>query len=130
MNRKEKNIEKLFTDAGAINEKEVVKVLEPFVTIQRQTKDIFLKNVEKLTVGEKIIAYALTKKLLKIQGYIENDIISASEVHKKTGIKKGSVDFAFKEFRDNGLLIGRGKSYEIPNHKVDKIIKLLKSKVK
>lgn len=130
MTQKIKNIEKLFTDAGVINEKEAVEILRPFVTIQRQTKDIFLRNVEKLTVEEKIIAYALTKKLLKTQGYEKNDIISASEIHKKTGIRKGSIDAGFKKLRESGLLVGSGQSYEIPNHKVDTIIKLLKAKHK
>lgn len=130
MRKEKKHIEKLFTDAGLINEKEVVEILEFFVLIQRQTKDIFLKNVERLTIEEKIITYALAKKLLKIRGYIDNDIISASEIYKKIGIKKGSVDYAFKRLRENGLLIGRGRSYELPNHKVDEIVKKLKSKTK
>lgn len=130
MRKEEKNIEKLFTDAGLINEKEVVEALEPFVLIQRQNKEIFLKNAERLTVEEKIVAYALAKKLLKIKKHINNDIISASEIHEKIGIKKGSVDYAFKELRERGLLVGRGKNYEVPNHKVDKIIKQLKSKTK
>jgi len=126
MRKEEKNIEKLFTDTGFVNEKEVVETLEPFVLIQRQNKEIFLKNVERLTVEEKIIAYALAKKLLKIKGHIDDNIISASEIHKKIGIKKGSVDYAFKRLRESGLLVGRGKNYEVPNHKVDKIVKQLK----
>ena len=130
MSQKRKNIEELFTDTGAINEKEAVEALRPFVSVQRQTKDIFLRNVEKLTVEEKIIVYALTKKLLKTQGYKESDIISASEIHKKTGIKKGSIDVGFKKLRENGFLVGSGQSYELPHHKVDKIIKLLKVKHK
>ncbi|MCD6115254.1 hypothetical protein J7J74_03165 [bacterium] len=130
MNKEEKHIEKLFTDTSPINVKEAVEALEPFVSIQRQTKDIFLKNHERLTVEEKIIAYALAKKLLKIRGYINNDIISASEIHKKIGIKKGSVDYSFKKLRESGLLVGRGKNYEVPNHKVDKIVQRLKLKSK
>lgn len=130
MRKEEKHIEKLFTDTGPIHEKEVVEALGPFVLIQRQTKDIFLKNLERLTVEEKIITYALAKKLLKIRGYTNNDIISASEIHKKIGIKKGSVDYAFKRLRESGLLVGRGKNYEVPNHKVDKIVRQLKSKTK
>jgi len=128
MSIEKKYIEELFTDSLPINEKDVVEALKPFIIIQRSSKEIFLKNEQKLTVEDKILAYGLAKKLLKMHGYIENETISASEVHKKTGIKKGSVDSAFKSLREK-FLFGKGKSYEIPNYKVSEIIKRLQKKL-
>ena len=127
MSAEKKYIEELFTDALPVNEKEVVKVLKPIITIQRNSKEIFLKDEKKLTVEDKILAYGLAKKLLKIREYIDSETISASEVYEKTGIKKGSIDYGFKSLRGK-FLFGKGKSYEIPNYKVNEIIKRLQKK--
>ena len=129
MSAEKKYIEELFTDALPVDEKEIVEALKPVVTIQRNSKEIFLKNEKKLTVEDKILAYGLAKKLLKMLGYGETEIISASEVYEKTGIKKGSIDFAFKSLRGN-FLFGKRKSYEIPNYKVNEIVKRFQEKFK
>ena len=129
MSTEKKYIEELFTDALPVDEKEIVEALKPVVTIQRNSKEIFLKNEKKLSVEDKILAYGLAKKLLKMLGYGETEIISASEVYEKTGIKKGSIDFAFKNLRGN-FLFGKGKSYEIPNYKVNEIVKRFRAKFK
>lgn len=127
MSTEKEYINELFTDGLPVNEKEVVDALKPIITIQRNSKEIFLKDEEKLTVEDKILAYGLAKKLLKMRGYIESEIISASEIHEKIGIKKGSVDYAFKDLRGK-FLFGKGKNYEIPNYKVNEIIKRLQKK--
>jgi len=113
MSAEKKYIEELFTDALPVDEKEIVEALKPVVTIQRNSKEIFLKN----------------EKILKMLGYSETEIISASEVYEKTGIKKGSIDFAFKSLRGN-FLFGKRKSYEIPNYKVSEIVKRFREKFK
>lgn len=129
MTAEKKYIEELFTDALSVNEKELVKALKPIITIQRDSKEIFLKDEKKLTVEDKILAYGLAKKLLKIRGYSEIETISASEVYEKTGIKKGSIDSTFKSLRGK-FLFGKGKSYEIPNYKVTEIVKKLQGESK
>jgi hypothetical protein len=119
-------LEDLFSDAGPFDESAVVKAIMPFITIQKNTNEVFFKESD-LTVDERILVYGLTKKLLKTKGVIENDLITALEFHKKTGIKKGSVDPMFKKLKDSGVLVGK-KEYEIPNHKVSEIIKLITKK--
>ena len=119
-------LEDLFSDAGPFDESAVVKAIMPFITIQKNTNEVFFKESD-LTVDERILVYGLTKKLLKTKGVIENDLITALEFHKKTGIKKGSVDPMFKKLKDSGMLVGK-KEYEIPNHKVSEIIKLITKK--
>lgn len=126
MTDKQHTLDDLFSDAGPFDESAVVKAIMPFITIQKNTNEIFFKE-SNLTVDERILVYGLAKKLLKAKGVIESDFITAMEFHKKTGIKKGSVDPAFKKSKDLGMLVGK-KEYEIPNHKVSEIIKLMAKK--
>lgn len=129
MATEKKYIDDLFTDTLPINEKAVVEILKSIITIQRNNNEIFLKNEKKLTVEDKILAYGLAKKLLKLRNYITSETISASEFYDKTKISKGSIDWAFKSLRGK-FLFGKGKNYEISNSKVDDIVKRLREKCK
>ena len=66
---------------------------------------------------QRILIYGLAKKLLKTKGLIDSEMITAQEIQKKTGIKKGTIDPTFKKLKDTGYLVGKGK-YEIPIHKI------------
>lgn len=127
MNIKQHKLEDLFSDAGPFDESAVVQAIMPFITIQKNSNEIFFKESD-LTVDERILVYGLARKLLKTKGVIESDFITALDFHKKTGIKKGSVDPMFKKLKDSGMLVGK-KEYEIPNHKIAEIIKLVTKKV-
>lgn len=118
-------IEDLFSDSGPFNEAEVVQALQPLITIQRSTNKIFFKGV-RLPADRKILAYGLAKKLLKERGLVDNGLITAQKVHESTGIKKGTVDPTFKSLKEGGFLVGKGK-YEIPAHKIQAVIQLLKT---
>lgn len=126
MTDKQHTLDDLFSDAGPFDESAVVKAIMPFITIQKNTNEIFFKESD-LTIDQRILVYGLTKKLLKSKGVIESGFITAQEFHKKTGIKKGSVDPKFKKLKDSGMIVGK-KEYEIPNHKVSEIIKLIAKK--
>ncbi|MFA5199359.1 MAG: hypothetical protein WC442_00410 [Candidatus Omnitrophota bacterium] len=117
-------IESLFSDSGPFNEEEVVTALLPHLIIQKNSKEIFFKDT-KLSAEQKILAYGLAKKLLKSQSLIESEMITAAEVAEKTGIKKGTIDPAFKSLREKrGFLVGR-KEYEIANQKIKEILDFL-----
>jgi hypothetical protein len=120
MTDKQHTLDDLFSDSGPFDESAVVKAIMPFITIQKNSNEIFFKE-SALTVDERILVYGLAKKLLKMKGVIESDYITALDFHQKTGIKKGSVDPMFKKLKDSGMLVGK-KEYEIPNHKVSEII--------
>lgn len=122
-------LEELFTDSSPFNESEIVSLIKPFVTIQKNNFDIFLYNIDKFSADDKILLYILAKKILKFKKYIPEETISALEFHKKTGIKKGTVDPAFKNLNESGLLVGSKDTYEIPNIKIPEIIKRLKNKI-
>ncbi len=127
MSKGKNHIRELFTDSSSINEEGIVRALKPFVVIKKGTNEIYFKDELKLIVDDKILAYGLAKKLLKTKGYIDVDTISASEIHKSTGIKKGSIDPAFKNLKGK-FLVGKDKDYEIPNYKINEIIKRLQEK--
>ncbi len=126
MTDKAHTLDDLFSDSGPFDESAVIKAIQPFVTIQKSTNEIFFKE-SSLTIGEKILVYGLAKKLLKTKGLIAEEMITALEVNKKTGIKKGSIDPAFKGLKDEGFLVGK-KEYEIPVHKIMQIISTLSRK--
>jgi hypothetical protein len=109
-------IDALFSDTGPFDEESVIKALQRHVTIQRKTNRIYFKET-RLSVGEKILAFGLAKKLLKSKSLLESDMLTAVEFQEATGIKKGSVDPAFKGLKDKGLLVGK-REYEIPTNKI------------
>ena len=80
-----------------------------------------------MTVEQRILIYGLAKKLLKTKGLIESETITAVEVHKKTGIKKGSIDPTFKKLKNNGFLVGKS-DYEIPVPKISDVIQVINKK--
>lgn len=126
MTEKTHTLDDLFSDSGPFDESEVIKAIQPFVTIQKSTNEIFFKE-SNLTSEEKILVYGLAKKLLKTKGLIQDEMITAIEVHKKTGIKRGTVDPTFKGLKEKGVLVGK-KEYEIPVHKITQIISSLSRK--
>ncbi len=123
MTDKKLTMDTLFSDSGAFDEEEVIRTLHNHITIQRSTNRIFLKD-SPLSVDKKILAYGLAKKLLKIKDIIEDEFITAQEFHKTTGIKKGTIDPAFKVLKDKGFLVGK-REYEIPTNKVASIVQKL-----
>lgn len=126
----EKNpIKELFTNTAPFDEEAVVKVLKPLVSIREGTYEIYFIK-EDMKVDDKILAFALVKKLLHSKSYREEGYVSAIEIHKNTGLPKGSIDFSFKSLRENGYLVGKGKAYEIPNYRIPQVIARLASLIK
>jgi hypothetical protein len=124
MTAKLATIDDLFSDAGPFDEATVVEVLKPFVTIQKSTNEIFFKD-HSPTAEQRVLIYGLAKKLLKEKNLIENELITAAEVHQKTGIKKGTIDPAFKKLKETGFFVGKAE-YEIPTPKVPDVVDMLR----
>jgi len=126
MSPRKPTVDDLFSDSGPFDEAEVVKSIQPFITIQKSTHEIFFKDSSP-TTEQRILIYGLAKKLLKAKGLIETEMITALEVHQKTGIKKGSVDPAFKRLKGTGLLVGKGE-YEIPVPRISRALEIIARK--
>src|SRR3990167_2591217 len=99
MTDKTPSLDDLFSDSGPFDESAVIQAVHPFITIQKSTNGIFFKE-SKLTNEEKILVYGLAKKLLKTKGLITEEMITALEFYRKTGIKRGSVDPTFKALKE------------------------------
>ncbi|MFA5135002.1 MAG: hypothetical protein WC505_04430 [Patescibacteria group bacterium] len=126
MTEKKTSFDSLFSDSGPFDENEVIQVLHDHVTIQRSSNKIFFKDTD-LSVTKKILVYGLAKKLLKMKGLSETDLITAQEFREATRISKGTIDPAFKTLKDKGLLVGK-REYEIPTSRVASIAKLISSR--
>lgn len=123
MNDKKHTIEDLFSDTGPFDEAEVIKAIHPFITIQKTTNEIFFKGSSQKN-DQRILTYGLAKKLLNVKGLIKSDKITAIEVQKKTGIKRGSIDPTFKKLKEDGYLVGKIE-YEIPISKISDVINII-----
>ena len=123
MQNNKATVDDLFSDSGPFDESAVVKAIHPFITVQKKTNEIFFKDSSP-TAEQKILIYGLAKKLLKTKGHIESEMITAQEIHKKTGIKKGTIDTCFKKLKESGYLVGKGE-YEVPVPKISDAIALL-----
>jgi len=117
-------LDDLFTDAGPFDEAAVVETLKPFITIQKSTNQIFFKDTSP-TAEQRILLYGLAKKLLKAKSLIDNEMITAAEVHQQTGLKKGTIDPTFKKLKEGGFLVGKGE-YEIPTPRVSDALEALR----
>lgn len=116
-------IEELYSDAGGFDRERVVRILKTVLTIQRGEHTVFFKKEMELSADDKVIAYALVKKLLKSEGLAESSSVSGKEIKKQTGVKSGTVDSSIKRLKDNdALLVGSGSNYEIPAHQVEAVV--------
>lgn len=115
-------MEELYTDTGGFDHERAVQVLKNILNIQRGEHMVFFKPEVALKAEDKVLAFAMVKKLLKMDGVEESSSISGKEVKKQTDVKEGTVDFTMKKLKEDGLLAGSGSNYEIPAHRVSAIL--------
>lgn len=119
---KQSLLDELYTDSGGFDRDRVVKVLKEILTIQRGEHTIFFKKEANLKEEDKVLAFALVKKLLKSEGVADTSGVSGKEVKGQTSVKAGTVDAAMKKLKEDGLLVGGGSNYEIPAHQVEEVV--------
>ena len=119
---KQSLLDELYTDSGGFDRERVVKVLKMILTIQRGEHTVFFKKEPDLKEEDKVLAYALVKKLLKSEGAAKTSGVSGKEVKDQTSVKAGTVDAAIKKLKEDGLLVGSGSNYEIPAHQVEEVV--------
>jgi hypothetical protein len=128
MSIRKHTVDDLFSDSGPFDEAEVVKTIKPFITIQKSTNAIFFKDSSP-TAEQRVLIFGLAKKLLKAKNRIDSEMITAVEIHEKTGIKKGTIDPTFKKLKERGFLVG-SREYEIPIPKIADALELINKKQK
>ncbi len=128
MNEKKSILDDLYTDSGGFDKERVAAVLKKLLSIQRGEHLIFFRKEVSLKADDKVLAFALVKKLLKSEGVVETSSVSGKEIKQQTDVKSGTVDSSIKSLRDKeGLLVGSGSSYEIPAQKVDEVVERLEA---
>lgn len=127
MNKSESLIDQLYTDSGPFDKERVVRTLKSVLAIQRGEHFVHFKREVPLKNEDKILAYALVKKLLSAERIEENSGFSGKEVHLKTGIPQGTVDPTIQKLRKDGALVGKGSNYEIPTHQIEAVLERLES---
>lgn len=125
MNKSESLIDQLYTDSGPFDKERVVRTLKTVLAIQRGEHFVHFKRDVPLKTEDKILAYALVKKLLSTEGIDEQSGFSGKEVHVKTGIPQGTVDPTIQKLRKDGALVGKGHNYEIPTHQIEATLERL-----
>ena len=122
-------INELFTDTEPIDINMIVDVLKSFIRIKRDTNEIFFTEAgNKASVIERILIFALARKVLKVGGHIDSESFSAKGVSDLLQLKKGTVDATFSTLRNKSFILGKGSEYVLPNYKITDILKLLKNK--
>lgn len=119
-------LEDLYTDSGGFDAERAANVLKSILSVQRGEHTVFFKKEANLKAEDKILAFALLKKLLKNEGAAETSAVSGKELKKRTDLKDGTVDSAIKKLKEvDGLLLGSGSNYEIPAHQIESVIERL-----
>ncbi len=126
MTKETKQLEDLYTDDSLINESEISTSIHSIVAIHRETKKILIKSDEHSNT-QKIVAYALAKKLLhsKDEKYIEG--VTVSEIIRELGFKRGTADGEMGKLRKMGIFIQIDKEvgYEIPMYKIKEALVII-----
>ncbi len=123
-----KPIDELYTDSGPVDPRRLVSALKPYIQIKRDSGDIFLTGSgSKLPAKIKILIYFLTKKIMKIDGVVSDETVSAKEIKDsfKGEVAPGTVDSYFKSLREGRIIIGKGEVYELPNSQVSNVLEIL-----
>ena len=126
MTKETKQLEDLYTDDSLINESEISTSIHPIVVIHRESKKILIKS-DEYSNTQKIVAYALAKKLLhnKDKEYIEG--VTVSEIIRELGFKRGTADGEMGKLRKLGIfiLIDKEIGYEIPMYKITEVLAII-----
>ena len=120
-------IDDLYSDSGTFNQEEVLLMLKGKIVFSRENDIVFNTDPTKLKVQDAILLYALAKKILKTNQRIEDEIITYSEVIKKTGINKNTIGVVIKRLKDKNILMKSEAGYEIPAFKIKEVLELIKN---
>jgi hypothetical protein len=126
MQKEESLLEELYTDGGGFDILTVVEALKPILSIKRGGEAIyFTSQGNSLKNENKILSVCLVQKLLNQEGVIEDGGISGKRILELTDLPKGTIDNCIHTLKKKGLIVGSGKSYEIPVRNLEAVISLI-----
>ena len=120
----------LLLDAEEIDRASLARVLHAYLGIDNNNGKIIQKaSFNKLSARQKVLAYLLGKKVAKLLGKVEIELISPKDIQAETGIPKGTVNPKLRELVDN-CLVSQTKEgeYYIESHQILDCVALLETK--
>ena len=121
-------IDDLYADAGTFNQETVLRMLKDKIVFTQENEIVFVIDPTNLKARDRILIYALAKKVLKANQKIENEVITNTEIKDKTKLNKNTVGGTLKRLKDQNILVKSQSGYEIPVFKVEEVLRLLNDK--
>ena len=121
-------IDDLYTDGAMFNQETVLHMLKDRIVFTQEDKIIFLIDPKKLKAKNRILIYALAKKVLKANQKIEDEIITNAEIKENTQLNRNTVAGTLKRLKDENILVRSQSGYKIPVFKVEEVLRLLNDK--
>lgn len=116
-------LDDLFVDGKEIDKKLVAEVLLPYIKIDKNTCEIRpLGPWDDAKAYIKILIYLLARKAMIAWGLNVEEAASNAEIVSNTGLKRGTVHPAVRQFYNEKILEQtKDKKYYVPNHAVEKV---------
>jgi len=115
-------LDKLFVSNEELNKEILFEILDGKVKIT-EDKDVIL--IGELSHLEKILIYALSKKVMFVKGMEETDLVGPAEVSEKIGLASGTSKVYVRKLQKMGFFLGKGGKYSVPNFALEKIKEFL-----
>jgi len=109
-----------------VDEKVLLKILKPYLGIDRENKQIcLLPDFSKLNYKGGIIIVLLGMKALNIKKMRETERVGPTEIFKISKINKSTVKNALRELEEEKIVISEKGKYMIPNFVIESLVKRL-----
>lgn len=119
------SIDDLYSDVGSFDEEAVLRTLKGKVVVTKENKIVFSIDPTKLKAREAILLYMLTKKALKLNQRIDDELTKSAEIAEKTKLRDNTIRVTMNRLKEKSLLIQSGSGYEIPAFKVTEVLNSL-----
>ena len=118
-------IDDLYADAGTFNQEAVLHVLKDKIVFTQEDEILFIIDPANLKARNRILIYALAKKVLKVNQKTEDETITNTEIKDNTNLNKNTVAGTLQRLKDKNILVKSGSGYQIPVFKVEEVLRLL-----
>ena len=116
------------SESQAINKQELAELLLPYVTINKETRELdFSQTFRDLSNIDKIYVLLSALKARSLVFKIEEKI-APLEIIKMEIMPEGSAKGTLKSLLDSGEIKSEKGKYYLPNYKITQVIKRLNNK--
>jgi len=114
-----------------LDKKLVAELIEPFVESIGKNKVVeYTEKFDKSPAWMKTSVYLCVRKVLLDQKIVEKEEVGPKEIAEDTGISEGSAKDISRDKKLKSIISKKGRNYFIPNHKLNRVKKLLQENEK